>query len=340
MHSRNVQWLGLLMMVCAVGVFAYSRTTPKQQHLRSKASSEAQHQTAKHAQTSISTAVAAEDLYSNSGISRPSLFFDHREKQVDCEALWQNRTIDAQMQSAEPPREIPLGLLDAFTYQGSVPVVPYSQFFNQRYLGGKAFQNVWTLADVESKRQECTNGVLSGNYGSGETAFLRSGLQQVPETARGNALVIGSENPWVEACMLSVGVKHITTLEYGEIVSQHPQIATVTPTGMYGHMADWMGHFDLVVSFSSVEHVGLGRYGDTMNPYGDRQAIARAWCATKPGGYLVLGVPTGPADRIEYNAHRVYGPIMYPHLVTNWEQVWRAPGGEQVVHVLQKPSSR
>ena len=80
----------------------------------------------------------------------------------------------------------------------------------------------------------------------------------------------------------------------------------------------------------------MGRYGDAFNPYGDRQAIARAWCATKEGGHLVIGVPVG-RDAIEYNAHRIYGPVMYPHLVANWEQVWQAPAGGQRVHVLQKP---
>ncbi|KAJ1487113.1 hypothetical protein T484DRAFT_1787720 [Baffinella frigidus] len=38
-----------------------------------------------------------------------------------------------------------------------------------------------------------------------------------------------------------------------------------------------MPSFDAVVSFSSVEHTGLGRYGDALNPWGDLQTIARAW---------------------------------------------------------------
>ena len=36
-------------------------------------------------------------------------------------------------------------------------------------------------------------------------------------------------------------------------------------------------NFDAVVSFSSIEHSGLGRYGDALNPWGDLIASAQAW---------------------------------------------------------------
>jgi hypothetical protein len=41
--------------------------------------------------------------------------------------------------------------------------------------------------------------------------------------------MIGSEDPWVEACVLEAGAKEIVTLEYGEIISKHPKIKTMTP---------------------------------------------------------------------------------------------------------------
>lgn len=36
-------------------------------------------------------------------------------------------------------------------------------------------------------------------------------------------MVIGSEKPWVEACLLAKGAKEVVTLEYGAITSTHPQ---------------------------------------------------------------------------------------------------------------------
>ena len=62
--------------------------------------------------------------------------------------------------------------------------------------------------------------------------------------------------------------------------------------------------FDLMVSYSSLEHGGLGRFGDAMHPWGDLVTMAKAWCLVKDGGEAVVAVPTAKQDTIEYNAHR------------------------------------
>ena len=86
-----------------------------------------------------------------------------------------------------------------------------------------------------------------------------------------------------------------------------------------------LGKFDAVVTFSSVEHSGLGRFGDMLNPWGDIITIARAWCVTKDGGYLTIGVPYAN-ESIEFNAGRHYGKIRYPYLTTNWRQHYQGSG--------------
>jgi SAM-dependent methyltransferase len=55
----------------------------------------------------------------------------------------------------------------------------------------------------------------------------------------------------------------------------------------------------------TVEHIGLGRYGDTINPEGDRIAMKELQRVMKKGGYLLFVVPIG-RSRICFNAHRVY----------------------------------
>ena len=151
----------------------------------------------------------------------------------------------------------------------------------------------------------------------------------------GHVLVVGSENPWVEACALHAGARLVTTPEYGEITSLHPSVKTMKPSEARGAFASGtMPMFDAVVTFSSMEHSGLGRYGDGLNPWGDLQGIARTWCVTRPGGELLLAVPVGP-DLIEYNAHRKYGPLMFSHLTANWIQDVRLPGS-QPVHIFHK----
>jgi SAM-dependent methyltransferase len=55
------------------------------------------------------------------------------------------------------------------------------------------------------------------------------------------------------------------------------------------------------------EHVGLGRYGDPLNPAGTRGAAAELQRVLAPGGMLLFSVPVG-RPRVCFNAHRVHTP--------------------------------
>jgi SAM-dependent methyltransferase len=55
----------------------------------------------------------------------------------------------------------------------------------------------------------------------------------------------------------------------------------------------------------TVEHIGLGRYGDPIDPSGDLKAMNELKRVVKPGGSLLFVVPVGKA-RIMFNAHRIY----------------------------------
>jgi SAM-dependent methyltransferase len=54
-----------------------------------------------------------------------------------------------------------------------------------------------------------------------------------------------------------------------------------------------------------VEHVGLGRYGDALDPDGDLAAVAELRRVLAPGGSLLFVVPMGK-PRVQFNAHRIY----------------------------------
>jgi len=54
-----------------------------------------------------------------------------------------------------------------------------------------------------------------------------------------------------------------------------------------------------------LEHVGLGRYGDPLDPEGDLRAARELTRVLRPGGTLLIVVPVG-RPRIVYNSHRIY----------------------------------
>ncbi len=55
----------------------------------------------------------------------------------------------------------------------------------------------------------------------------------------------------------------------------------------------------------TIEHIGLGRYGDPIDYDGDLKAIKELKRVVAKGGSLLFVTPIGKA-KIQYNAHRVY----------------------------------
>ena len=56
----------------------------------------------------------------------------------------------------------------------------------------------------------------------------------------------------------------------------------------------------------TIEHVGLGRYGDPIDPDGDKKACAELSRVLAPEGSLLFVTPVGKEAIIQFNAHRIY----------------------------------
>jgi SAM-dependent methyltransferase len=61
------------------------------------------------------------------------------------------------------------------------------------------------------------------------------------------------------------------------------------------------------------EHIGLGRYGDPLDPLGTRKAAKELSRVLAPGGTLLFSLPVGE-PRTNFNAHRVHDPRVIPEL--------------------------
>ena len=63
----------------------------------------------------------------------------------------------------------------------------------------------------------------------------------------------------------------------------------------------------------TIEHIGLGRYGDPIDPEGDVKAIEELKRVVKPQGNILFVVPVGK-PKIAFNAHRIYATKMITDL--------------------------
>jgi len=109
-------------------------------------------------------------------------------------------------------------------------------------------------------------------------------------------------------------VAHVASFRQIEVLDVRP-ITTVIP-GVVFRQAELMdpaslhaveGCCDSLSCLHALEHFGLGRYGDPINPQGYEQGIANMSLLLRPEGTLYLSTPVGN-ERVEFNANRVFDP--------------------------------
>ena len=85
---------------------------------------------------------------------------------------------------------------------------------------------------------------------------------------------------------------------------------------------DLMDHNETEISDSvsclhALEHFGLGRYGDPIDPEGHLKGVVNIVRMVEKGGTLYISFPIGLSDAVHFNAHRVFHPMS----IFAWEGV-------------------
>ena len=75
--------------------------------------------------------------------------------------------------------------------------------------------------------------------------------------------------------------------------------------------------YDYVVSLHAMEHFGLGRYGDTIDYYGDQKGLKEFHRVLKKDGKLILSIPCGFNTIIRFNKERIYNPSVVDEMLDN-----------------------
>jgi len=66
------------------------------------------------------------------------------------------------------------------------------------------------------------------------------------------------------------------------------------------------GSVESISSICVIEHIGLGRYGDDLSPYGSEKAISEIKRVLAAEGNLYISLPVDQENTIYFNAHRAF----------------------------------
>lgn len=104
-------------------------------------------------------------------------------------------------------------------------------------------------------------------------------------------------------------------VDYRPLKASLPGLTSIGGNILHLPFAD--GSVNSLSCLHVIEHIGLGRYGDPIDPYGSVKAAHELQRIVSPGGKLFLSLPTG-RERICFNAHRVHAPAsvlgMFPQM--------------------------
>ena len=212
-----------------------------------------------------------------------------------------------------PYEDIPKELIPAFTMNQSIPILEW--WFD----GSKKSKVEWSSEYIDNFiKQFSIANIENGNVGkesyAGAASLLLSSFKKYALIGK-NVAVVGSETPWIEAILLNLQNK-VTTIEYNVPSVSDDRIQCIS----YSKFRESTSQFDCVVSFSSIEHSGLGRYGDPLDPNGDIETMQTIHKNIIQNGLLIWGAPVGH-DTLVWNAHRIYGKLRLPLIFENFEEL-------------------
>lgn len=244
-----------------------------------------------------------------------------------------------------PLRRPPANMLKDFQQNGDMPITG-EYYFDEAYADSGLETSLSTVQVPLIKREDMEiyeQMVRSGeSLGYGDLTLAAKTAEYERYIRGKSVVVVGTISPWIEAIASVVGARKVTTLDYTRKHHQNLKFEWI-------HVYDFLDHhwrtrelenYDAAMSFSSIEHAGLGRYGDALDPNGDINAVRQVHCMLKPGGLFILGLPSSKdgSSYIEFNAHRVYGTKRLELLFRGWkliEQV-RSNNEENVIYFLIK----
>ncbi len=191
-------------------------------------------------------------------------------------------------------------------YLANYGVIKGSFFYNDLYLYERYNNDPSFIADEKYywpiiNEKYSTNGTMDAYFWQdlwGAKKVIKSGVSEHWD--------VGSSVKGFIAHILAAQIK-VNVIDIRPFTAELEGLSTVVSDATYlTEIYD-----NSINSFSalcSLEHFGLGRYGDPINPDAWRICIDNIQKKVMSGGNIYISVPIG-RQRLEFNAHRIFDPI-------------------------------
>ena len=117
-------------------------------------------------------------------------------------------------------------------------------------------------------------------------------------------------------------VAHVASFRDIEVFDIRPITAKIS--GIIFKQADLMNppaylvdYCDSLSCLHALEHFGLGRYGDPIDPQGGINGLKNMSIVLRKGGVFYLSVPIG-IERVEFNAHQIFDPFKLTQIASEF----------------------
>lgn len=185
----------------------------------------------------------------------------------------------------------------------------------------------------------------SGNDVTVAEAFVHLVASQLHHNFEGKKVLVWSSRklPTVEVTMYALsGAKHVDAVATQSYKTTVPAMTVFTPPEFVAKLTEFEYYalleqernakqelksenqkplrkhaYGAIVSYLTLQELGLGRFGETIDPFADLHAMNEFWHLLQPGGTLVLVIPVG-ADCLDFNQQRVYGRTRLAVLLRGW----------------------
>lgn len=137
--------------------------------------------------------------------------------------------------------------------------------------------------------------------------------RHVAELSPARHVDVGSRIDWVG---FLTSLTDVVFVDIRPLEAEVDRLTSITANLLDLPFAD--GSVESLSCLHVAEHVGLGRYGDPLDPAGTRKAAAELERVLAPGGQLLFSLPVGK-PRVCFNAHRIHDPAQVPAMFPELE---------------------